>query len=86
MQVSRLDDERQRLVQRAHASQAGCAAMAAQLQQARARWQAACAANSELERELAGLRGHLRSMHVRSAPPSSSSLVLLGEVHLWVLG
>lgn len=63
-QVTSLDEEKRRLLQRVTQTQSNCAQMAAQLKEVRDRWQATCLTNVTLYRELMSLRGDLELWQV----------------------
>lgn len=64
-QVGRLDEEKARLMARTSQFQTSCMALAAQLKETRDRWQATCATNVKLQRELLTLRSEFSHWQVR---------------------
>ena len=64
-QVARLDVEKARLMAGASQFQNSCMALAAQLKEMRDRWQATCATNANLQRELLTLRSEFSHWQVR---------------------
>ena len=64
-QVGRLDEEKARLMARTSQFQNSCMALAAQLKETRDRWQATCATNANLQRELLALRSEFSQWQVR---------------------
>jgi predicted nucleic acid-binding Zn-ribbon protein len=68
VQVSRLDEEKERLMVRASQFQSSCMALAAQLKETRDHWQTICATNANLQRELLALRSELPEWQVWLTP------------------
>ncbi len=64
LQVTRLDEERSRVMARASQFQSNCMQLAAQLKETRDRWQSTCATNVNLQRELMSLRAQVSDWQV----------------------
>ena len=75
VQVARLDEEKARLTARASQFQNSCMALAAQLKETRDRWQATCATNANLQRELLTLRSEFSQWQVRCQERPHASTV-----------